>query len=166
MKVDLSKLNMVCSGVAVEGIAESANLTLPATRPEGLCVCCKHLAYDDEWLMHKGSVFKQETGEAGERILTYYILCKECVILTQHFPSEKPDPKYGTVRQRANIIGNVMMGMIGRCKGSGTLSLFTEQFLLDPDFDVRIKLELIPKKTQRQIGMEMFGEKEENEKQK
>jgi hypothetical protein len=85
VRVDLSKFKFVIGGVKVEGIADSLNLQLPAKRPEGLCVCCQHLDWDDPFLMVKGSVFQHESGEPGARICRLYILCKACVIAHQYF---------------------------------------------------------------------------------
>ena len=84
VKVDLRKLNIVASGCLApfEGLANSCDLILPAAKPEGLFITCKHLSMDDKALMSKGSVWD------AEDYYIKFILCQACVIEAQHFENE------------------------------------------------------------------------------
>lgn len=82
MRVDLTKLGLIVAGSKVTGLADSADLTLPAEIPEGVLVSCKHLSLDNKDLMSVGSVWN------AQDYFIKFILCQKCVIAAQHFSDE------------------------------------------------------------------------------
>lgn len=163
MKVDLLKLEFVVCGregdgisivpsvVKFGGLAESLDLILPAPIPEPPCVTCTHLNYGDKNLMSKGSAFALD----GMK----FILCKACVIEGQCHPER---PRLDLTINRSVKIGRVVMEMIQQLKkanGKPGDCWRAEQDSLDEEFDVAIQVTLLKKKSQEQIGKEIFCER-------